>query len=135
MLFENTWNNILEWFSNCKERSLLVKEFNDKARISFIRGEAPTVLKASISRGASGYRHEFSAWLNTGLRIQALSGCELSKLEITGIGQIILSDQTLVRRLIILGWDTLEIHANKGRYGCRWCLTGYAHIGQMIEHK
>ena len=54
-----------------KERSLLIKDFNDKAQESFVRGETPTVLKASTSRGFSKYHHELSARINTGFRIQA----------------------------------------------------------------
>ena len=49
------------------------------------------------------------------------------------IGQAILSNTKLIRQLIVLGWDTLEIHDNCGRYGCRWCLTEYADIGKTIE--
>lgn len=48
------------------------------------------------------------------------------------IGKVILSDKVLVRRLIVLGWDTLEVHDNSSRYGCRWCLTDYVNI-YMIE--
>lgn len=132
MLFENTWNAITAWFADYQERMLLVREFNQRARLSFVSGETPTVLKASISRGVSSYKHEFSSWLNTGFRIQALSGRPLSKEEMMAIGQIILSDTILIRRLIVLGWDTLEIHDDRGRYGCRWCITEYANIGLMI---
>lgn len=133
MFFENTWNVITTWFADRRERSLLIREFNYKAKQSFISGGTPTVLKASTSRGVSQYRHEFSAWFNTGFRIQALAGRQLTKKEIMAIGQVILSDITLVRRLVVLGWDTLEVHGNCGPYGCRWRLTDYANVCLMIE--
>ncbi len=133
MLFENTWNQITEWFRDRSERGRLVRDFNENARRAFIEGVAPTALKASISRGCSAYKHEFSAWMNTGFRIQALAGRQLSKEEIVFIGMVVLSNEALVRRLIVLGWDTLEIHSDQGIYGCRWKLIDYAQMGKFIE--
>lgn len=133
MLLTNIWNNIVEWFSDRSERGKLVRSFNAAARDAFIQGTAPTMLKASISKGNREYRHQFSAWLNTGFRIQALSGRSLSKDEMMFIGQVVLHDELLVRRLIALGWDTLEIHDDCGRYGCRWKLMDYAHLGGLLE--
>lgn len=133
MFFENSWSKIIEWFKDRSERGRLVRSFNEMARAAFISGEAPTALKASISRGSSEYKHAFSAWMNTGFRIQALTGRALSKEEMVFIGQVVLANELLVRRLIVLGWDTLEVHDDSGRYGCRWCLSDYAHIGTFIE--
>ena len=133
MFFENTWNRITTWFRDRSERQKLLRNFNDMSRESFIRGETPTILKASSSRGCSNYRHEFSSWFNSGFRIQALSGRQLSKKEMELIGQVILSDTILIRKLIVLGWDTLEVHDNSGCYGCRWCLTEFANIGLMLN--
>lgn len=132
-MFINAWNQLVSWFKDRSERSRLIRNFNDNARRAFVEGYAPTVLKASISRGMSAYKHEFSAWMNTGFRIQALTGRELSKDEMVFIGQVVLADETLVRRLIVLGWDTLEVHDDQGRYGCRWRLTDYAQIGRFLQ--
>ena len=133
MFLENTWNRVVEWFKDRSERGRLVRSFNETAREAFVSGQAPTALKASISRGLPAYRHEFSAWMNTGFRIQALAGRELTKAEIVFIGEVVLANETLVRRLVVLEWDTLEVHGDHGRYGCRWCLADYANIGKFIE--
>ena len=133
MFLENTWNRVVEWFKDRSERGRLVRSFNETAREAFVSGQAPTALKASISRGLPAYRHEFSAWMNTGFRFQALAGRELTKAEIVFIGEVVLANETLVRRLVVLGWDTLEVHGDHGRYGCRWCLADYANIGKFIE--
>ena len=132
MFFENTWYIISAWFKERSDRLKLIKGFNDQAKTSFIRGETPTILKASISRGLSQNKHEFSSWLNSGFRITALSGRQLTKDETICIGQIVLSDTLLVRRLIVLGWDTLEVRS-EGNYGCRWKLTDYANVGLMLK--
>ena len=130
-MLDNTWNNILDWFRDRSERSVLVRSFNDSARTSFVSGIAPTLLKASISKGESSYKHQFSNWLNTGFRIQAFSGRVLSKDELIQIGKVILDNDVLVRRLIVLGWDTLEIHGDEGSYGCRWQLKDYIPLNQF----
>ncbi len=132
MLFVNTWNNIILWFSDRSERNRLVRSFNRSAREAFVKGLAPTMLKASISRGKSEYKHQFSAWINTGFRIQALSGRALTRNEMVVIGQVVLHDTGLVRRLVALGWDTLEIHDDTGAYGCRWKLIDHANMGGLL---
>jgi hypothetical protein len=124
-MLSNSWNNILDWFRDRSERSKLVRSFNESARNSFVGGIAPTLLKAKISKGESSYKHQFSNWLNTGYRIQAFTGRQLSKDELMHIGKVILNDEILVRKLVVLGWDTLEIHGDEGTYGCRWQLKDY----------
>lgn len=124
-MLENTWNNILDWFRDRSERMKLVRSFNESAKNSFVNGIAPTLLKASISKGEKRYRHQFSNWFKTGFRIEAFSGRQLTKEEIKLIGEVILNDNTLIRRLIVLGWDTLEIHGDEGSYGLKWQLKDY----------
>lgn len=131
-MFNNTWNRIIEWFNDRSERNQLIRHFNQSARNSFICGTSPTLLNASISKGISLYRHQFSAWMNTGFRLQALSGRPLSKEEMLFIGNVILNDTELIRRLVVLGWDTLEVHDNVGTFGCRWKLIDYAQIGVAL---
>lgn len=133
-MLSNTWNRIIEWFSDRSQRSKLVRSFNESARDAFVSGIAPTLLKASISKGERSYKHQFSDWLNTGYRIQAFTGRVLSKNELVHIGQVILNDSTLVRRLIVLGWDTLEIHGDAGAFGCRWQLKDYIPLPKFNDN-
>ena len=132
-MFANIWNRIVEWFRDRSERNRLVQSFNQSARYAFIRGEAGTLLKASISKGNPEYRHMFSKLMNTGFRIQALSGRVLSKDEMMDIGESILYNTILVRNLIALGWDTLEVHDDTGCHGCRWRLIDYAQWGGVLH--
>ena len=132
-MLNNTWNRIIEWFNDRSQRSKLIRSFNESARDAFVVGIAPTLLKASISKGEHSYKHQFSDWMNTGYRIQAFTGQILSKNELIHIGQVILNDSTLVRRLIVLGWDTLEIHGDAGAYGCRWQLKDYIPLPKLND--
>ena len=128
MLLANTWNRIIDWFQDRSERNRLVRSFNDSARHAFVAGLAPTLLKASISRGEKSFRHQFSNWLNSGFRIQAFTGRVLSKNELFLIGTVIISDEILIRKLVVLGFDTLEVCGDKGIYGCRWQLKDFLQI-------
>ena len=124
-MLNNIWNNIVSWFRDLSERNKLIKSFNESAREAYVNGDAPAMLNASVSKGDSNYRHDFSKWFSSGFRIKVFSGRQLTKDEIVFIGNSILANQGLVRRLIVLGWDTLEIHGDKGMYGCKWKLVDY----------
>ena len=127
------WNRILEWFGDFKERRKLISEFNSASRRAFVNGEAETLLNASITIGNSNYKHSFSKFLAGGFRIKALSGRKLLKSEMTYIGNIITNNEHLVRKLISLGWDTLEVHDNIGKSGLQWQLETYTKIGGMLH--
>lgn len=133
MSLPNIWNNILAWFQDMSERNLLVRNFNQNAKDAFISGSMPTMLKCSVSRGCREYKHQFSSWIYTGFRIQALAGRALTKDETEAIGRVVLSDTNLVRRLVALGWDTLEVHSDSGRYGLRWKLIEYTNINYLLQ--
>lgn len=129
------WHQIIriaDWFGDLKERYRLIRTFNKAAKEAFINGEAPTLLEARITSGDSEYRHDFSKWMAGGFRIKALSGVPLSKPELIEIGRVVLDNEELTRKLIALGWDTLEVHANKGFTGAKWALRKYANMGGYL---
>lgn len=129
-MFANTWNIILGWFKDRMDRSRLIRDYNNAAKFAFIEGIVPTLLNARISKGERAYRHQFSDWLNTGFRIQAFTGRQLSKDELIAIGEVVLSDAALVRKLVVLGFDTLEVHGDRGCYGCRWQLKDHMQLSE-----
>ena len=124
---------IKEWFGEMSERYRLLKDFNRAAKNSFIAGNAPTLLEAKITKGDSANRHAFSKWMSAGFRIKALSGRPLQKSELIEIGRVVLDNEELTRKLIALGWDTLEVHANEGYNGAKWALKNYANIGGFLN--
>ena len=124
---------IKEWFGEMSERYRLLKDFNRAAKNSFIAGNAPTLLEAKITKGDSANRHAFSKWMRAGFRIKALSGRPLQKSELIEIGRVVLDNEELTRKLIALGWDTLEVHANEGYNGAKWALKNHANIGGLLS--
>ncbi|MFV9551435.1 hypothetical protein [Algibacter sp. PT7-4] len=130
------WHRIIQisdWFGEMSERYRLIKDFNRAAKMAFVKGEAPTLLVAKITRGESTYRHEFSKWMSGGFRIKALTGHALDKSELIEIGRVVLGNEVLVRKMIALGWDTLEVHANTGYNGAKWPLKKFANIGGFLS--
>lgn len=132
-MLRNIWNSISEWFLDRSERNAVIRSFNSSARDAFVRGVAPTLLKAQISRGDREYKHQFSHWYSTGFRIQALSGTQLSKKEMMYIGEVVLNDEVLVRKLVVLGWDTLEVHGDVGSFGCKWRLRDHLQLSRFND--
>ena len=124
---------ITEWFGTMTERYRLVKDFNRAAKYSFISGSAPALLESKITRGDSLFRHAFSKWMGGGFRIKALTGRALEKSEIIEISRVVLDNEELIRKMIALGWDTLEIHSNKGFLGLKWELQKFANMGGYLS--
>jgi hypothetical protein len=124
---------IKEWFGEMSERYKLVRDFNNAAKYAFISGVAPTLLQAKITGGDSAFKHEFSKWLGSGFRIKAMSGKPLHNIELKEIGSVVLDNEELIRKLITLGWDTLEVHSNQGFNGLKWPLKDYAKLGGYLS--
>jgi len=130
------WHKIIQitdWFGELTERYRLIRDFNRAAKNAFIGGLAPTLLESKITKGENSYKHAFSKFLAGGFRIKALSGRVMSRAELIEVGRVILDNEELVRKLISLGWDTLEVHDDKGFNGVKWPLKEYANIGGVIE--
>lgn len=125
--------SIIDWFGELSQRIKVVRDFNRAAKISFINGQAPTLLQVRTTKGDSSYRHTFSKWMAGGFRVKALSGQPLSKKELVEIARVVLDNEMLVRKLVSLGWDTLEVHDNRGYHGVKFPLKEYASIGGFLN--
>lgn len=68
-----------------------------------------------------------------GFRIKALSGRPLERHELIEIVKVILDKEEIVRTLISLGWDTLEVHANKGFNAAKWPLKDFVSLGGILK--
>lgn len=124
------WDTIVGWFNDFRERRTLLRNFNQMSRQAFINGYIPTLLEARVTIGCSDYSHANSRFMAGGFRIKVISGRNLNREELIGIGRVVLDDRNLVRQLIVLGWDTLEVHDNMSTGGLKWELRKH---GGMIE--
>lgn len=117
------WDKILEWFSNNKERNSFLKEFNKSAKNAFVSGLVPIYLKAESSLGNNSFRHQFSSFIYHGIRVRTLTGMFIKDDLFIEIGNMLISNHTLTRHLVTLGYDTLEITNNKGEVIGQWKLS------------
>lgn len=125
-------DSIKEWFGDVTERQRTIKEFNDAAKSSFILGEADTLLKAKITGGNPSNKHAFSKW-RSGFRITAINGNVFTRMQCTAVGGVILHNESLVRKLLSLGFDTLEVHSDMGGSALQWNLSDFANLGGLLE--
>ena len=110
------WQNIISWFGDKMEKQSLVSEFNRNAAFAWDSGAAPTLLKAKMTWGNSKNKHSFSDTFS-GFRINAMTGSYMSLEKCKIIGMIIKSDQVLLRKLIRVGFDTLEVFSETSSSG------------------
>ncbi len=108
------WNRITEWFSEYGERKKVLNEFNRSAKDTSVSGLVPVFLKAETSIGNNSYRHQFSNFFFHVFKIKTLTGRGLTNDEIIALGSIIVSNSSLTRKLVTLGFDTLEITDTNG---------------------
>lgn len=127
------WNRIINWFRDLSERDRLINEFNTSARCAFTQLSVGTLLEARTKKGERNFRHECSSFLlPTGFCIKATKGTPLTKDEIIYIGTVILTNESLVRRLFVLGWDTLYIEDVIGNKQAKWAIKDFTNIGVML---
>ena len=122
------WNRLIAWFSELSEKQKCVTEFNRAAKDAFIYGSVPVYMRAEISRGNRAYRHSMSSFLFSGFRIRTVSGRFLTRDEIESVGATISTNSTLMRKLVTLGFDTLEIYSPEGSMVKDWRLMGIMQI-------
>jgi len=110
------WNNIISWFGDKFEKQSIVRQFNKSAANAWDTGDVPTLLKAKITWGNSENKHSFSDTFS-GFRILAMTGSYMSLEKCKVIGMIIMSDQVLLRKLMRVGFDTLEVFSDTSSDG------------------
>ena len=128
------WNRIISWFQDLSERERLINDFNRSASASFTQLTVSTLLEAMSKRGDPSFRHECSSLLlKTGFCIKATAGRPLTKDEMLYIGSVILTNESLTRRLFILGWDTLMIEDIVGCKQVKWAIKDFTNMGYLLR--
>jgi len=122
------WNLLINWFQEKKDRQIFLREFNESAKLAFRVGNTDLLLSATTSYGNPDYRHSFSRFMSGGFRIKAVTGRPLSRDEVIEIGKAIIGNPMIVRTMITLGWDTLEVHPSNSASGLQWRLQNNIYL-------
>lgn len=124
----NLWNLVLGWFHERNDRQMFLRDFNVEAKRAYVTGQTDLLLKASTSYGNSDYRHSFSRFMAGGFRIKADGGRPLNRDEVISIGKGIIGNPMIIRTMIALGWDTLEVHPQDSSSGLQWRLQNNIYL-------
>lgn len=118
------WDRIISWFTEMGERRKCLSEFNKAASDAFILGIVPVFMKAEVSKGNRDFKHMNSNLLFSGFRIRTVSGTMFTNSQVEAVGLTICSNAELMRKLVTLGFDTLEIVSSSGTIVKAWPIVG-----------
>lgn len=131
------YNNVLNLFvRDSLERKRFIDEFNSNAKDSFKNLSVDVLFLASTCPGKedSSYRHEFSApRFASGFEIKVCGGKPVPPEDIVIIGQIILLDKVLVRRMYLLHWDTFIIKDIRTGRSIDWRIKDFVGFCGMLN--
>lgn len=121
------WNKFVRWVDDLKNRNITIQSFNRKSKDDFIAKKTSLLLEAKTTIGCTEFKHSFSKFMASGFNIKAADSANLKPEQIQDLGKAIIMDETFVRKLISLGWDTLEVQDSEGKNCFKWQLN--KHIG------
>jgi hypothetical protein len=125
---------VLDFIREFSDRKILIREFNEIARLAFVNEEAPRLLKSRNTMGDSSYKHSNSRRFFSGFRIDVKMGPKIKVEEIKFIGTIFLNNRPLLRQLMALGYDTIEVYGGDVDTYMQWNISSYANLdGYFLE--
>ncbi len=111
------------------ERMQIINAMNQAFKEYFISGELERLCKVSISQGDMDFRHEMSSiWLRSGFKISIENDAGLKESEIFEISQYVLQNNSFVRQLMAIGFDTLIVQGKTTKIGRVFSLKAYANL-------
>lgn len=124
--FKNIINSLLD---GSFEKMRIITAMNQAFRDYFISGDLERCCKVSISQGDQDFRHEMSSfWLRSGFKISIENDMNLRNSEIEEISQYVLQNNTFIRQLMALGFDTLIVQGKTTQIGRKYSLKAYSNL-------
>lgn len=120
-------NRLIGWVDDFKGRQSTVQDFNKRAKNNFVEKKTSILLEAKTTIGCAEFKHSFSKFMAGGFSVGASSSVSLKKEEVQAVGLELIKDETFVRKLISLGWDTLEVHDSNLVHCFKWQLDKHIH--------
>lgn len=121
----SSFDKITTWFVDCSKRDSLKNSFNAYAQRAYTELSMPTLFTMTFVSGDSSYWHEHSSLLRrTGICISAVLGKTLSKNDALYIGSCVLLNNSIMRRLYLLGFDTFYVQ-NINNVAIKWAVKDF----------
>lgn len=131
------YNRVLNYFvRDSAERRRFIDQFNGTASIEFQSLLVNSLLYAEVCSGSedNSYRHDLSApKFVSGFAVNVKAGSVLTKEEILFLARIILMDETIMRKMFVLHWDTFIVRdIRTGAYG-QWRIKDFCNFGGLLN--
>lgn len=111
------------------ERMRLINGMNRGFQEYFFSGEINRLCKVSISAGDFDFRHEMSSlWFRSGFKISIENDANIKDSEINEISQYVLHNETFIRQLMAMGFDTLVVQGKTTGIGKKFSLKAYSNL-------
>lgn len=128
--FSNLINTLLD---GSLERVRIINQMNRAFKEYFLSGEYSRLCKVSISAGQSEYAHEMSTmWLRSGFKVTIENDQSLKPSEVEEIAKTITGNETFVRQLMAMGFDTLIVRGKNQASANHYALKNYANLSQYF---
>ena len=124
--FSNLFNVLMDgtW-----ERVRVVNQMNQAFREYFASGDFDRLCKVSISQGDPLFQHEMSSiWLRSGFKITVENDSNLRDSEIAVLAQYVTGNESFVRQLMAMGFDTLVVKGKSSSAITTFELSKYANL-------
>ena len=115
------------------ERVRIINQMNSAFKEYFTTGEFNRLCKVSISSGRSEYAHEMSTLsFRSGFKISIENDFALKESEVNELSSYITSNETFVRQLMSMGFDTLVIKGKTTGINKNYALKRYANLNHYF---
>ena len=111
------------------EKIRIINAMNQSFKESFVSGEINRMCKVSISQGDPDFKHPMSSiWFRSGFKISIINDSNVRNSEYEEIAQYVLQNNTFIRQLMAIGFDTLIVQGSSTKNGKKFSLKGYANL-------
>lgn len=128
--FTNLINSLLDVSF---ERIRVISQMNTAFKEYFTSGEFSRLCRVSISQGNSAFAHEMSSlWFRSGFKISIENDMRLQESEVNELAQYVTGNETFVRQLMAMGFDTLVIKGKTTGLTKTFALKKFANLKQYF---
>lgn len=128
--FTNLINSLLD---GSFERIRIINQMNVAFKEYFTSGEFGRLCKVTISQGNSAFAHEMSSlWFRSGFKITIENDSHLQESEINELSQYVTANESFVRQLMAMGFDTLVVKGKTTGMTQSYALKKFANLKQYF---
>ena len=114
------------------EKVFIINQLNKAFKEQYLSGEASRLVEVSISMGDATNKHELSCnFLRSGFMLKIMNDKRLKVSEANEIALFILENDSFVRQLMVMGFDTLIVKG-KSTQSIRFKMSDYASINNYF---